>query len=304
MTPFVQTDYKHETKYKLTAVLMHTGTSANSGHYTARILDQATTNGDSPSWLSFNDELVTFEEWNATTSVGNVTLLEKTTMDGGRLFSSKTAYMLTYTRVSDLGQTTPPAVPQGIRSKVAATDAEAQAAIDTYRQAIDEREKAIRERETLQAEVTQVWNASMDAAGAADERWISTAWLTRWLTELPKDVGLIDNTLLLSAHGQANPAKVGSMKLISKQAFEILQRRFGGGPALAGRGCEESCRMLQAGEALEAALGQPSGATDGEVALFVDKSVAKKWRKWLEAGATDANAEIRCAQVGAASGAR
>ena len=101
-----------EHQYQLTAVLMHTGNSANSGHYTARILQQtaAAGGGDAAAaerWWNFNDERVTLEEWEregkkgGTNAVG-VTLLEGASTDATRLFSSKTAYMLNYTRVDVL----------------------------------------------------------------------------------------------------------------------------------------------------------------------------------------------------------
>ena len=93
-----------EHQYQLTAVLMHTGNSANSGHYTARILQQtaAAAGGDAAAaerWWNFNDERVTLEEWEregkkgGTNAVG-VTLLEGASTDATRLFSWKTAYML------------------------------------------------------------------------------------------------------------------------------------------------------------------------------------------------------------------
>ena len=37
-----------EAVYELTAMLMHTGTSANAGHYTARLLDQASRSAYTP----------------------------------------------------------------------------------------------------------------------------------------------------------------------------------------------------------------------------------------------------------------
>ena len=40
LPPAVASHAAVPTAYRLTAVLMHTGSSANSGHYTARILDQ------------------------------------------------------------------------------------------------------------------------------------------------------------------------------------------------------------------------------------------------------------------------
>ena len=72
-------------RYRLTAVLMHTGASAHSGHYTARIMEQPSGEGpdacnggappaaaaeapsaeavDGARWWTFNDETVTLEDW-------------------------------------------------------------------------------------------------------------------------------------------------------------------------------------------------------------------------------------------------
>ena len=90
MSPYVNKDGGEggssgggDMKYRLTAVLMHTGPSAHAGHYTARIMEQppgevgdgdgAAANGhnngggasslDDARWWTFNDETVTLEDW-------------------------------------------------------------------------------------------------------------------------------------------------------------------------------------------------------------------------------------------------
>ena len=108
-------------QYKLTAVLMHQGPSANSGHYTARILDQSTFGGGSGGggggggdrgeggecWWTFNDESVVLEEWQLTSKKEKADAsmgVQLRPVEPGqpRVFQSKSAYMLNYTRISDL----------------------------------------------------------------------------------------------------------------------------------------------------------------------------------------------------------
>ena len=85
--------------YRLTAVLLHSGASVHSGHYTARILEQS----PAARWLTVNDELVTEEGFDPAKAAtkpkpNGVTLLKQSDPSGGRLFASHEAYLLMYTR--------------------------------------------------------------------------------------------------------------------------------------------------------------------------------------------------------------
>ena len=101
------------------------------------------------------------------------------------------------------------------------------------------------------------------------------------------------------------------MKLVSHEAWALLQSRFGGGPELAADGCPQcveelfSLRLADAStaeraEALTAALSEdvPSGGggggAGGETFYYVPKLFAKKWPKWLKDGEADATAELLC----------
>ena len=92
--------------YRLTAVLMHSGASIDSGHYTARILEQSL----AARWLTVNDELVTKEDFASAAAAATkhkppgVTQLDRQAPGGGRLFESCEAYLLTYTRVDVLDE--------------------------------------------------------------------------------------------------------------------------------------------------------------------------------------------------------
>ena len=211
--------------------------------------------GGAPSWLSFNDETVCVEPWEAckTLPAGAVSLTSKTTPEGAAIFSSKAAYMLCYTRRSVLRKiVAPPTCPPALRQIVADTDEEARAAATAYTGAIDERRRAAAELEDFTAQLTEGWTPK----GEGDGRWVDAKWLASALTEPLARMGPMDHAPLLCAHGCADPAKVGSMKLVSSAAYAMLSERFGGGgPEMHERGCDVCCRLLISGQARETEVG-------------------------------------------------
>ncbi|KAG0021785.1 hypothetical protein BGZ82_011203 [Podila clonocystis] len=105
--------------YELTAVLVHNGPSAHSGHFLAHVLDKK-----SKKWFVLNDEEVA--EFNATlfdpeaySSASRGKKVSKTTMVSGaddstrqlNTLSSRNAYMLTYTRRLTPSHESPPHSP-------------------------------------------------------------------------------------------------------------------------------------------------------------------------------------------------
>eukprot|EP00966_Prymnesium_polylepis_P124344 2875562-Prymnesium_polylepis.1 len=206
--------------------------------------------------------------------------------------------MLTYTKSSVLQRASPPDCPRELAVKVQATDAAVQKEADDYRAQVEERAAAVAEREALAAQLTEMWAAGPEGDGSPDGRWVSAKWLERALSEVKSQVGPIDNSGLACAHGAADPAKVDAMKLISADVWALLHGKFGGGPELPQAGCATCCAALQAGEALEAALSMPVEADGGGTVAFVDKNAAKKWRRWLVDGVSDANGEVCCGVEG------
>ncbi|KAG0305301.1 hypothetical protein BGZ97_001156 [Linnemannia gamsii] len=101
--------------YDLSAVLVHSGPSAHSGHFMAHVLDKV-----SNKWFVLNDEEVT--EFDSTlfdpedyAATGSKSKAKKTTMKAGapdserllNTLSSRNAYMLTYTRRTSEPMVTP-----------------------------------------------------------------------------------------------------------------------------------------------------------------------------------------------------
>ena len=333
-----------DTRYRLTAVLMHIGTSAHAGHYTARIYNQlqgrgdpgtpvGDTDGDGESWWTFNDESVLWEGWHvgkasaAEKSASNGVLVVGDTAagtDGGRTFESRTAYMLRYTRESALnsdldgGAIEPP--PELLQAVLDGNEG-LRARKERYDQEKEANARAIDKREKLKAELMPlleqeppcaVGEASM-AGGVRGGHggpfhWICEGWLQRCLAGDPDDVGAIDNSGIACSHNNADPNKIGSMRLVPPKAWEYLQKRFGGGPPLPEHGCEACVRALlvtREGQKREGQLAddlasglaaERDGASTSACGPWyhVPKRTAKLWHKWRSEGITDATAEITC----------
>ena len=312
-----------EHQYQLTAVLMHTGNSANSGHYTARILQQTAAAGDgggaaaaAERWWNFNDERVTLEEWEregkkgGTNAVG-VTLLEGASTDATRLFSSKTAYMLNYTRVDVLqsqARAPPPAPPADVHARIEQDVRDLEAEVANYKASKESQETALAERKALHDEVGPL----LAADAPRDARWMDVEWLQRAMSTSIDDVGgpgAIDTTALACPHGCANPQLLAGMKLVGAQAYALLKAKYGhaAGPELTGASlCEQCCRtkfeagaqkagLEESGERMAALLkaAPPKGARGP---LYgVDGKLKQQWKKWQADGRLDANAGIYCA---------
>ena len=228
-------------RYRLTAVLMHTGSSAHSGHYTARILEQS----ERERWMTFNDEVVFDQDFDQSKAANKaeangVTLLKRPAADGGRLFASRNAYMLLYTRVAVLDEAKAShakvQAPLVLREAVEAAGQKMRTDSEEYKAKLAAHTERVSARQGLLDELLPIIGAD-----GHDGRWVDTKWLQRCLTCGPdgkEEVGAIDNTQIVCAHGEADPqqATSGGMKLISPTA-QRLHTIFGGGPELRISGC-------------------------------------------------------------------
>ncbi|XP_051175741.1 ubiquitin carboxyl-terminal hydrolase 48-like isoform X2 [Leptopilina boulardi] len=59
--------------------------------------------------------------------------------------------------------------------------------------------------------------------------WISTEWLTKWLSSQSNIIQPIDVTSLQCCHGNLDPSKVNKAKCITKNAADVLYQNYGGG---------------------------------------------------------------------------
>jgi ubiquitin carboxyl-terminal hydrolase 48 len=90
MAPFL--NGRKEIRYHLKAVLMHSGVSANSGHYVSRVWDHSTN-----SWYNCDDETVERME------ILHFEFLEEEVKEAkpkNNRFTSSSAYLLVYERLS------------------------------------------------------------------------------------------------------------------------------------------------------------------------------------------------------------
>ena len=301
-------------RYRLTAVLMHTGSSAHSGHYTARILEQS----ERERWMTFNDEVVFDQDFDQSKAANKaeangVTLLKRPAADGGRLFASRNAYMLLYTRVAVLDEAKAShakvQAPLVLRGAVEAAGQKMRTDSEEYKAKLAAHTERVSARQGLLDELLPIIGAD-----GHDGRWVDTKWLQRCLTCGPvgkEEVGAIDNTQIVCAHGEADPqqATSGGMKLISPTAWQRLHTIFGGGPELRISGCTicadaawkarekdvaDAGHKAKLASALAASTPTAAGGT-AEALYYAPKQLQKRWPKWLGDGKSDATSDLFCA---------
>ena len=366
-------------RYRLTAVLMHTGSSAHSGHYTARIMEQpgggeqgeqspdapaAAAGGgagaplDAARWWTFNDETVTLEDWESDKERGGagVALVvggggaasgvavdgaaggkpkgkkgkqraakaeapaeapaEAAPADGSeaagagaagagasfgpRTFTSKTAYMLCYTREStllgELSSAAPLEAPECLRAPIDEENAKLQAEVEAHAAAAASLQEGRAARDALCEELEPLLG---QPAAAGDGRWVSEQSLERCLTLPPSEAGGIDNAPLVCEHGKASPQALGKMRLVSSDAWAVLCRRVGGGPELRDHGClacvgvqsQEQQRRDNLKSVLAVAFGGGGGGGGG---FYLPRALEKRWSKLLDSGEHDVTSTLLC----------
>ena len=170
--------------------------------------------------------------------------------------------MLMYTRQdmlrsSEVGAVQP--APQALLESMRAAEAKEEQEGEEYEASVAALEDGIRKRDEWIATITPLlrsagaWAGSVgsdgagtlskegDAVGGGVEgggggggRWLHSEWLLEGLTKVPEKVRPISNCEIACAHGQADPtpAKLKMAKLVSAAAWEAMQAKFGGGPAL------------------------------------------------------------------------
>jgi hypothetical protein len=231
--------------YRLTAVVLHSGKD-NAGHYTARILEQSRDG----RWLTMDDQLVKEADFpkaieltltEAATKAKRrkgatkpkdrqpgVTELEQRAPNGGRLFESCEAYLLTYTRVDMLDEAKAThgevQAPAAVREAVTMANVTLRDAHERYQDA----RRALKARDDFNNELRQILRAD-----GHDGRWIESGWLRACLAVGPPgatdEPGPICNQLIECCHGGAADPKhvsTGAMKLISVAAWQKLLGLF------------------------------------------------------------------------------
>ncbi|CAN9512162.1 unnamed protein product [Ophioblennius macclurei] len=249
MGPFLEAQPDQKCVYELSAVLIHRGISAYSGHYIAHVKDART--GD---WYKFNDEEIEKMEGKKL-QLGIEEDIAETVKSQTRkpkcskgYHCSRNAYMLVY-KVQEEDS------PDSSRSNVE-VPAFLQRLVDQDNHKFEEwcsemadmRKQSVDKGKAKHEEVKELYEL-LSARDGDQFEFIPLDWLKKWLDDstATKD---IDTSDFLCSHGKLHPDKVGDSKRVSFKAAQLLFERYGGGPRLDGSSlCKECvsqrCRVIR-----------------------------------------------------------
>uniref|UniRef100_A0A146KSM3 Ubiquitin carboxyl-terminal hydrolase 48 n=2 Tax=Lygus hesperus TaxID=30085 RepID=A0A146KSM3_LYGHE len=290
MSDYVSEDHTGPVLYNLSAVLIHRGPSAYSGHYIAHIRDR-----ESGMWYKFNDEAVEKMEGdklklNAGEEDEDATRKPKQPRLAKGHLSSSNAYMLVYTQASSQGNIkvfTEDELPDHLKADLKKHNEEYETMIS---QSKEQRALIKVNGKVQREEIATLWKVLPVIEDNEDWEAISTSWLSHWLANAKDVVKPIDNSKLLCLHGKLHPDHSKEAKYINSYAGESLYEKYKGGPRLKGQDalCREcvtskvkeiQMRNKIADDAKEITnlLKQP--LNEGDPAFWVGKHSLKAWRK-------------------------
>ncbi|KAH9545308.1 hypothetical protein CY35_12G041600 [Sphagnum magellanicum] len=252
--------------YDLSAILVHKGSMANSGHYVAHIQDDQT-----GEWWQFDDEQVTslgfhpfgevLPQVTASKCSKEAALLHDDDMPGkpapevsssaeaplpnplsssatdeGDMLTSADAYMLMYSQRTEPGVHEPVtnvedesrSLPEHLRLEIEEMNKEFETSCWEY---TSRREEELLRIVSRKKEVRGVLAQAPVKSVDDPFFWISTDWLRLWADSL-RPPPPIDNRDLVCQGQKVSPKKVSHMKRISPKAWKQLEAQYGGGPAL------------------------------------------------------------------------
>ncbi|RMX53049.1 hypothetical protein pdam_00014581 [Pocillopora damicornis] len=235
-------------EYELSAVLMHFGVSAYSGHYVAHIRDKK-----SGSWYKFNDEdivkmqgkLKLSQDEDSTDTSPKPAKRPKCAQG---FHVSKNAYTLVYTLKGHKGvgsEDDDVEVPPHVLELVAMDNSLFEhwvTQVKTFRQ------KLIAKGQESQAEIRRLY-LEIPVSSGKDYEWISTKWLKDWMNEKTVTPP-VDNSSLLCSHGKLDPNQALNAKRINIKAADEIFRNYGGLPRLQSdslciKCVQEQCRRIR-----------------------------------------------------------
>lgn len=235
--------------YELSAVLIHRGVSAYSGHYIAHVKDACT--GD---WYKFNDEEIEKMEGKKL-HLGTEEDIAETAKSQTKkpkcskgFHCSRNAYMLVYKLqelgTSDISKLTV-AVPTFLKELV---NRDNQKFEEWCNEMADMRKQSVVKGKAKHEEVKELYEL-LPAKDGEPYEFIPLEWLKKWLDDSAATKE-INNASFLCSHGKLHPDKVGDCKRISLLAAQELYIRYGGGPRLESsslcRDCvEQRCKVLR-----------------------------------------------------------
>ncbi|EHB07082.1 Ubiquitin carboxyl-terminal hydrolase 48 [Heterocephalus glaber] len=264
--------------YELSAVLIHQGVSAYSGHYIAQVKDP-----QSGKWYKFNYEDMEKMEGKKLQLGIEEDLAEPSKSQTCRLkcgkgtHCSQNAYMLVYGLQSQEKPNWTVEVPAFLQELVDCDNAKFEA------WCIEMRKRRVDKGKAKHEEVKELYQRL--PAGAEPYEFVSLEWLQKWLDELTPTKP-IDNHTSLCSHDKLHPDKISIMKRISKYVADIFYSRYGGGPRLTvkalGKKCVvEGCRVLhlknQLNKDYKMVNNLLKATRKGDDGFWVGKSSLRSW---------------------------
>ncbi|XP_018430579.1 PREDICTED: ubiquitin carboxyl-terminal hydrolase 48 [Nanorana parkeri] len=232
--------------YELTAVLIHRGVSAYSGHYIAHVRDPQTS-----EWYKFNDEEIEKMEGKKLQLGIEEDLAEPSKAIARKpkcakgFHCSRNAYMLVYRLKMDEKPDVEFEVP-GFLQKLVELD---NCKFEEWCVEMSEmRRQSVDKGKAKHEEVKELYQR-LPAGADETYEFVPLEWLQKWLDE-STPAKPIHNSKYQCAHGKLHPDKISHVKRISEYSAEVFYQRYGGGPRLkADSLCKdcvvERCRVLR-----------------------------------------------------------
>jgi len=233
MRDFVPSDREEDTIYDLTAIVMHIGSSASSGHYVALIKDPTTS-----ETYKFNDDEVCKVDDNKF----DISSVED--KDGAKtkrpkvkkgMITSRTAYMLVYQLRStredaDIKEVTKEDLPEHVRLFLESDKEEFETEVKSTQEKVSERMEFWQDQHgVIYGDLYNVADKLPRKSTTCTTRhtsceWVSRSWLTKWMNAKdPNDIPpVIDTDKFLCKHKKLHPCYVENVKLIPTAAADKI----------------------------------------------------------------------------------
>ncbi|XP_077116586.1 ubiquitin carboxyl-terminal hydrolase 48 isoform X1 [Ranitomeya variabilis] len=270
--------------YELSAVLIHRGVSAYSGHYIAHVKDPHTS-----EWYKFNDEEIEKMEVKKLQLGIEEDLAEPSKSSTRKpkcakgFHCSRNAYMLVYRLKAEKQEDVDCEVPVFLQKLVELDNCKFE---EWCVEMSEMRKESVDKGKAKHEEVKELYQRLPAGADKAYD-FIPLEWLQKWLDESTPSKP-IDNSKYLCPHGRLHPDKISLMKRISEYAAEVFYKRYHGGPRLkADSLCKdcvvERCRVLrlknQLNEDHKSIANMVKVTMSSKEGFWIGKASLRRWRQ-------------------------
>uniref|UniRef100_A0A8C9U876 Ubiquitin carboxyl-terminal hydrolase 48 n=1 Tax=Scleropages formosus TaxID=113540 RepID=A0A8C9U876_SCLFO len=226
MGPFLE----QKGKLCLSAVLIHRGVSAYSGHYIAHVRDSRTSD-----WYKFNDEEIEKMEGKKLQlgieeDIADTKSQARKPKCSKGYHCSRNAYMLVYKQWSEYDgnqKEVTEEVPAFLQRLVERDNKKFE---EWCKEMADMRKQSVDKGKAKHEEVKELYKLLPAEDGKLFE-FVPLDWLKNWLDDATATKS-IDNLKFLCTHGKLHPDKIGEVKRISLKAADHFFKRYGGSPRL------------------------------------------------------------------------